>query len=148
MNFADLSPQVKQANALLSDVNSKVGVYRLKIKELLSSPQVVNARKVMQEQGAEFRKRLAESIAQQQAMLKSLKAPRQGNGQKAPYIFKVDGEQVEIKNTDNNKTLKVPLSEVGYNTAFIGNDKGATGKIAEIDLTFQQGKSLVKAIRG
>jgi len=149
MDFATLPQEVKHANALLIDTEEKVKVYRLKIKELLSSPQYLGAQKILIEQGADLRKNLAEDIAQKMTLLKTLKPKSNGNGQKAPYDFKIDGQNVSIWNKKNaQKTLKMPLSEVGYNTALIGNDKGATGKIAQIDLTFQQGKSLVKAIKG
>ena len=66
---------------------------------------------------------------------------------KAEYSFKVVGDKVEISN--KGKAITLPLSKVGYNTEFLGNQDGSkVGVIAEIGLSHQQGKSLVGKIKG
>ena len=120
MEFATLPQEVKNANAVIVKTEEQVKVLRLKQKELLSSPQYQGARKILQEQGAKLREQLSKEVSEKLLLLKALKPTRQGNGSKTTYTFKVVGQEVEIVN--NKKTLKVALSEVGYNTAFIGND--------------------------
>ena len=146
MKYAELPQEIRNANALVVDIQGKIKDFKGKIAELQNKPEYQNALKVLQEQGAKLRASIEAEISAKMQVLKALKPKRSGNGSKATYSFKVEGQQITIAN--NGKTLTVPLSEVGYNTAFIGNAEGATGKIARIDLTFQQGKSLVKAIKG
>lgn len=150
--FDNLPKEVKEANALIVRTQEEVRQYRALIKEVEAKPEYLKALEVLRAKGQELRDKLQAEIQEKLALVKALKPKRAtGNGQKAPYTFKVEGNGVVVNSLVKGfegKTLSIPSADVKYSTELIGNSKGATGKIAVLGLSFQQGKSLVGAING
>jgi hypothetical protein len=143
--FASLPQDIQNAHHLICEVQDKVRSFKTKIKQLEGSPEYIQAVKVMQSQGESLRVKLQAEMEAQFALLKALKPPR-ASAQKSSYSYKIDGQTVTVLN--EGKTLVIPLNEVKYSTALIGNADGQAGKVQTIGITFQQGKALVGAILG
>ena len=149
MKFADLSNEVKKSNSFIVDVENKAHKLKIQLKELTGSAEYLKHKEILRSSISEDMKaQIANRIREDTKLLKMCQPVRANSTKEKAYVWKREGNNFHIRGTGEfaDKTIVISDAEMGYKTPLIGNSSGQVGKISEIGLSFQAGKSMVKDI--